>query len=161
MLHIDVYCASIATFACSRSKRNAAAAGLEGAAAAAGSAGLRADPGGDRPGRRPGVAKPGRIRMSLRAMKSVHEPVVVGLAGMVQEQPATRLAGIAPAEIYINMQKNINMQLYALNMQKICKNIDCISQICKKQAQNMPEICLNMQVICRYMLKICRYHDGQ
>ena len=54
---------------------------------------------GDRPGRRPGVAKPGRIRMSLRAIKRVHEPVVLELAGMVQEQPATRLAGMDPAEI--------------------------------------------------------------
>ena len=74
-------------------------------AAAAERAGLRAGPGGDRPGRRPGVAKPGRIRMSLRAMKSVHEPVVVGLAGMVQEQPATQLAGMDLAKIYINMQR--------------------------------------------------------
>ena len=85
-------------------------------------------------------------------MKSLHESVVVGLAGMVQEQPATRLAGMDPAEIYINMQKNmqlcvklclkyakyagnmlkfahymllyaINMQLYALNMQKKYANI--------------------------------------
>ena len=39
--------------------------------------------------------------MSLRAMKRVHEPVVVGLAGMVQEQPATLLAGMDQAEIYI------------------------------------------------------------
>ena len=53
----------------------------------------------------PGSPKPWRIRMSLRAMKSVHEPVVVGLAGMVQEQPATRLAGMDPSEICINMQR--------------------------------------------------------
>ena len=107
MLHIDVYCANlnIATLTCCRSKRNAVAAGMEGVAAAAERAGLRAGPGGDRPGRRPGVAKPGRIRMSLRAMKSVHEPVVVGLAGMVQEQPATRLAVMDLADIYINMQR--------------------------------------------------------
>ena len=38
----------------------------------------------------------------------------------------------------------INMQLYAPNMRKICKYIDCISQICKRYARNMPEICLNM-----------------
>ena len=75
-----------------------------GGGAAAGRAGLRVGPGGDRPGRRIGVAKPGRIRMNLRAMKSVHELVVVGL-GMIQEQPATRLAGMDPAEIYINMQR--------------------------------------------------------
>ena len=37
--------------------------------------------------------------MSLQAMKGVHKPVVVGLAGMVQEQPATRLAGMDTAEI--------------------------------------------------------------
>ena len=37
------------------------------------------------PGQRAGVDKPGRIHMSLQAMKSVHEPVVVELAGMVQE----------------------------------------------------------------------------
>ena len=48
------------------------------------------------------AAPPGRhtranaqsLRMSLRAMKSAHEPVVVGLARIVQEQPATSLAGI-------------------------------------------------------------------
>ena len=33
------------------------------------------------------------------------EPVVVGLAGMVQEQPATGLAGMDPAEVGLNMQK--------------------------------------------------------
>ena len=43
--------------------------------------------------------------MSLRPMKSVRESVVVGLAGMVQEHPATRLAGMDLAEIYINMQR--------------------------------------------------------
>ena len=42
--------------------------------------------------------------MSLRAMKRVHKPIVVGLAGMVQELPATLLAGMDPAQIYINMQ---------------------------------------------------------
>ena len=53
------------------------------------------------------------------------------------------------------------MLLYALNMpKKICKYINCISQICKKCARNMPDICLNMQVICRYMLKICRYSQS-
>ena len=57
------------------------------------------------PGRRPAVAIPGRILMSVRAMKSVHEPVVVGLAGMVQEQPATRPAEMDLAKIYINMQR--------------------------------------------------------
>ena len=105
-------------------------------------------PGGDRPGRRPGVAKPGQISMSLLAMKSIHEPVVVGLAGMVQEQPATRLAGMDQAEIYINMQR------ICCYMKKLClkyANIDCISQICKRYARNMPEICLNMHIICRYM----------
>ena len=64
-----------------------------GGRGAVGRAGLRAGPGGGRPGRRPGVAKPGRIRISLRAMKSAYEPIVVGLAGMVQEQTATWLAG--------------------------------------------------------------------
>ena len=49
------------------------------------------------------------------------------------------------------------MQLYVRNMQKICKYIDCISQIWKKYALNMPEICTNMQIICSYMLKICSY----
>ena len=58
-----------------------------------------------RAGRRPGVAVPGRIRMSLRAMKHAHELVVVGLAGMVQERPGTGLAGMDPAEICINMQE--------------------------------------------------------
>ena len=36
---------------------------------------------------------------ALLAIKSAHEPVVVGLAGMVQEQPETGLAGMDPAEI--------------------------------------------------------------
>ena len=34
-----------------------------------------------------------------------------------------------------------NMQLYEQNMHKICKYIDCISQIRKLYARNMPEIC--------------------
>ena len=98
----------------------------EGAAAAAGRAGRRA--GG--PARAaPGVAVPGRIRMSLRAMKSSHEPVVVGLAGMVQERPGTGLAGMDPAEICINMQE-------------ICRT--------------MPEICNYLPKICNYMSEICR-----
>ena len=61
MLHIDVYYANIASFklSCSRSKRNAVTAGVEGAAEAAGRAWLLAGPGGGQPGRRPGVAKPG------------------------------------------------------------------------------------------------------
>ena len=52
-----------------------------------------------------------------------------------------------------------NMQSYLNNMHKICIYIDsdCISQICKRYARNIPEICLNMQVICRYVLEICRY----
>ena len=51
-------------------------------------------------------------------MKSAHEPVVVGLAGMVQQQPATGLAGMHPAEVCINMQR-------------IC---DYMSKICTKYA---------------------------
>ena len=78
--------------------------GLEEDEAAAGRAGLLAWLDGDRPGQRSWVAKPERISMSLRViMKSVHKPVVVGLAGMVQEQPATLLAGMNLAEMYINM----------------------------------------------------------
>ena len=97
--------------------RGGAAEVAEGAAAAAG-----------RAGQRPGVAVPGRIRTNLLAMKSAHEPVVVGLAGMVEERPGTGLAGMDPAEICINMQNNTrnmqlfvrNMQLYVRNMKKIC-----------------------------------------
>ena len=75
-------------------------------------------------------------------------------------------------EICLNMQliwqlNAINMQLYASNMHKICKYIDCISQICKRYAgkiiliiQNMPEICLvNMQLYAsnvQVMLIICK-----
>ena len=44
---------------------------------------------------------------------SVHYPAVVGLAGMVQEQPTNWLAGMDPAEIYIYKQK------YAV----LCKNM--------------------------------------
>ena len=68
---------------------------------------LRAQAAG-RPGWRPGVAIPGRIRRSLRAIKSANEPVVAGLAGMVhwQEQPAaTRQAGMDPAEICIDKER--------------------------------------------------------
>ena len=43
--------------------------------------------------------------MSLRAIKSAHEPVVVGLAGMVQEQPAIGPAGMDQALICVNMQR--------------------------------------------------------
>ena len=97
MLHTDVYCANIATLSCNRRKRNAAAAEAEGqrrlrVVPAGGPARARAGR-----GRRPEVAIPGRIRMSLLIMKSAHEPVVAVLAGMVQEQPATRLAGMDPA----------------------------------------------------------------
>ena len=59
----------------------------------------------ERSGRRSGVAIPGRIRKRLRATKSAHEPVIVELAGMVQEQPATGLAGMEQAEICVNMQR--------------------------------------------------------
>ena len=75
----------------------------------------------DLPGRRLGVAIPGQIRMSLRTMKNAHEPVVVGLAGMVQEQLATRLAGTDPAETCKKCARN--MQLFVKNMHNICKNI--------------------------------------
>ena len=58
-----------------------------------------------RPGRRPGVAIPGQMRMSLRAMKSAQEPVAVGLARIVQEQPATGLAGMDPHKYARNIQE--------------------------------------------------------
>ena len=45
------------------------------------------------------------ICMILLAMKSVHEPVVVVLAEMVQELPATWIAVMDPAEICTNMQR--------------------------------------------------------
>ena len=108
----------ITTLSCRRSKlRNAAAAEAEGAAAAAGRAGRRAR----------------QIRMSLRSMKSVHEPVVVGLAGMVQKQP--------------NWNGSCrNVHKYTKN-NRICSHMQ---NICKTYARNM-------QVICRYMLKLCRY----
>ena len=66
--------------------------------------------------------------MSLRAMNSAHEPVVL-LAGMVQEKPAT-LSGMDLAEICITMQeicihkhkKYLQTVLvkYARDMHKIC-----------------------------------------
>ena len=43
--------------------------------------------------------------MSLLAIKSAYKPVVVGLAGMVQEWPATRLAGMDLAKICVNMER--------------------------------------------------------
>ena len=97
-----------------------------------------------RSGRCPGVAIPGRISMSLLAIMSAHEPVVVVLAGMVQEQPGIWLAGMDLAEI---------CKEYAVlckNMHKICTYIDCISQICKRYARIMSKICLNSKyaVIC-------------
>ena len=124
-------------------------------------------PGGGRPGRRPGVAVPWRIRMNLRAMKSAHEPVVVGLAGMVQERPGTGLAGMDPAEICINMQEICRTTPEICNyLPKIC---NYMSEICNKYAinmqiyrlywSNMQKICTkyarNMHVICSYMPKIC------
>ena len=62
----------------------------------------------------------------------------------------------------------INMQLYEPNMQKLCKYIDCISQICKKRctkyARNMLEYAgymqiyaKNMQVYAKNMQEICKY----
>ena len=60
---------------------------------------------------------------------SAHEPVVVGLAGMVQERPGTGLAGMDPAEI-------------CNYMQEICRT--------------MPEICNYLPKICNYMSEICR-----
>ena len=81
------------------------AAEAEGAAAAAGRAGRRAGPGGGPTRATPWVAIPGRISMSLRAMKLVYKPAVVELTEMVQEQPANGLAGMDPAEICLNMQR--------------------------------------------------------
>ena len=46
---------------------------------------------------------------------------------------------------------------YMLKIGEKCKYIDCISQICKVYAQNMPRICLNMYIICSCMLQICIY----
>ena len=43
--------------------------------------------------------------MNLHELKGVHKHVVVGLAGMVQEQTANQLAEMDQAEIYINMQR--------------------------------------------------------
>ena len=112
---IYVYSANIATLSCSRSKRDAVVADKE--AGGGGCRACRAAAWWGGPvclsGRRPGVAIPGRISMSLQAIKSVHEPVVVGLAGMVQVQPATGLAGMDLAEI---------CKEYAV----ICKNMDKI-----------------------------------
>ena len=45
------------------------------------------------------------------AMKSLHEPVVVGLAGMEPEWPGTGVAGMGP------IKKCRNMQYHAKNMQ--------------------------------------------
>ena len=71
---------------------------MEAAAAAAGRGRVVARWGGaaGRSGLRPWVAIPGQMRMSLRAMKSAQEPVAVGVARIVQEQKATRLAGMDP-----------------------------------------------------------------
>ena len=54
---------------------------------------------------RHGVAIPGRIRMSLPAMKSVHEPVAVGLAGMVQEYGSGRNMQRICSYLEKNMQR--------------------------------------------------------
>ena len=66
--------------------------------------------------------------MSLRAMKNAHEPVVVGLAGIIQERPGTGLAGMYPAEICINVQEICrttpgNMQLFAKDMKSYVRNM--------------------------------------
>ena len=78
---------------------------------------------------------PGRICISLRAMKSAHEIVVAGLAGMVDEQPATGLAGMDPAEICINMQED---------MQKNWETCSYMHQICSY----MSEKCKGYAIIC-------------
>ena len=70
--------------------------------------------------------------MSLRAIKSAHEPVVVGLAGMVQ-RPGTGLAGMDLAEICINMQEICRAKICNY-LPKIC---NYMSEICNKYAQNM------------------------
>ena len=72
---------------------------------------------------RPWVAITWQIRMSLLAMKSAHEHVVVGLAGIVQEQPAKglRLAGMDPVEICKKYAKN--MQLHVKNMTNFSTNM--------------------------------------
>ena len=74
--------------------------------------------------------------MSLRAMKSAQEPNAVGLARIVQELPATGLAGMGPnkyAYIFTKYAGN------AFNMQQICSH--------------MKEICTEYADICRYMHK--------
>ena len=82
-----------------------------------------------------GVAIPRPIRMSLQAMKSAHEPVVVGLAGMIQEQPATGLAGIDLADICITMQEICGKrEQYAVIMSYVQKICSYMSQICKEYA---------------------------
>ena len=118
-------------FSCSRSKRNAEAVEAEGAARLRGVLGGGPVGRAERrlaglPGRRPGVAIPWQISMTLQAMKSIHDPVVVGLARIVHEQPATGLAGMDLAEICTDK--------YARNMQRISSEY---AGICKKYAQNM------------------------
>ena len=56
-----------------------------------------------------------------------------------------------PKYAYYMPMYALEMQLYARNMQN-CNNIDGLSQIRKRYALNMPEICLNVQLICSYML---------
>ena len=101
MSHIDVYRANIVTLSCSRSKRNAAAAaGLEGAATAAGRAGLRAGLGW---GQARAAPRGRQTRANPHELASNEESTrtCCGRAAMVQ----ARLAGMDPAEIYINMQR--------------------------------------------------------
>ena len=144
-IYIYIYNANIDTLSCHRSKRNVAAAEAEGAASAVG-----------RTERRPGgagrVAAGGQARatpLGRNTRANTHElasneectPVFVGLAGMVQEQPATGLAGIVPAEI-------------CRNMQEICKEY---AGICKKYERNMQIDTLyqsNMQKICTIYIYI-------
>ena len=64
----------------------------------------------------------------------------------------TKYARNMPKYAYYMPMYALEMQLYARNMQN-CNNIDGLSQIRKRYALNMPEICLNVQLICSYMLQ--------
>ena len=58
-------------------------------------------------------------RVNLHELKGVHEHVVVGLAGMVQEQPATQLVGMDYGSCRYMQKYAYYMQLYVKYMHNL------------------------------------------
>ena len=104
-------------------------------------------------------------RGSLRTMRRLYEPVVVGLAGMESEWPKTGLAGMGPmkyAEVGNHMPKICNYTMIGRRMdcmQFCILNAEFAAEICKKICKKRYQTCIYMQKICKYtnfMMMICK-----